>query len=88
MLDFAVARVSYLQLGNVTIGYNRADILSAAQENTGLPFEARNEYGDGWMEVIFNCVDGENIEALKFCTDGDVCKENNGGTGAECKVDL
>ncbi|OJI96892.1 hypothetical protein ASPVEDRAFT_36285 [Aspergillus versicolor CBS 583.65] len=69
-------------------GYNRADIISAAQANTGLPSEARNEYRDDWMEVIFHCVDGEEIAALEFCTDGEVCKENNGGTGAECKVDF
>lgn len=79
--------MSYSQIGNVD--YREGQIISAAQQNTDLPSEARNDRTQNWENIIFNCVDGEKIEALKYCEDLDACTEGkDDGTGAECKLDL
>ena len=69
--------------------YREGQMVSAAQKNTALPGEARNERTGGWVDVIFNCVDGQNIQALEYCGDDDICEQSyDDGTGAVCQIDL
>ncbi|BCS17672.1 uncharacterized protein APUU_10500S [Aspergillus puulaauensis] len=83
---FAACKTNEKYCGNGLtdqLGYRKEQVLSAAQKNKDLPPDARSE---DWMNVIFNCVDGENIEALYYCGEPDVCDpKHKDGTGAVCQ---